>query len=195
MQNSSDSELLHIHVAAQNGGPTDVKRQVNAAVSVDSQEQEGYTPVHWAAQDGHLEATASLLRSEANLNIRDCEGFAPREIAATSGRRLCGEIQLTPIFFLAQMRNEPERPTFDAQRSQSIIACIPTPRTERNPALTFISMRSDRFIPTPRGFLRWAKTEANRRESVSSIDCMQIPGEKPCGRLRRRRSDLSPRYP
>ena len=49
---------------------------------VDARNQDGYTPLHWAAMDGHVETAALLLDRGADLEARDAHGATPLHGAA-----------------------------------------------------------------------------------------------------------------
>lgn len=49
---------------------------------VSSQDDNGYTPLHWAAKEGHRDVATSLLASKADVNAKDIFGYTPLHWAA-----------------------------------------------------------------------------------------------------------------
>jgi ankyrin repeat protein len=48
-------------------------------------DENGYTPLHWACQEGRLEAARLLIQHGADISREDNDGFCPLEISSTKG--------------------------------------------------------------------------------------------------------------
>lgn len=55
-------------------------------VDVDAADQDGWTPLHYACDRGHVEVAKLLLEEGANVNARDEARRTPLHLAALSGR-------------------------------------------------------------------------------------------------------------
>ena len=64
----------NIWVAASDGHLASVQRFVAEGVDIDSQDDNGYSPLHAAASYGHLELMQWLLDNGAKVDARDAEG-------------------------------------------------------------------------------------------------------------------------
>jgi len=62
-----------------------IKKLLNSGIDIDIKDQDEYTMLHWATQEGHLEVIKSLILEGANIHLKDEEGFTPLYIAAGSG--------------------------------------------------------------------------------------------------------------
>ena len=77
-----------IHSAAMAGDLENVKALVNAGPDlVFSKDNQGLTPLHWAAQNGPTEMVEFLLRNMADVNAKDNNGRTPLDIATRDGRK------------------------------------------------------------------------------------------------------------
>ena len=56
-------------------------------VEKNMKDEQGDTPLHLAAYEGHLEATRILLQNSVKKNIGDKGGFSPLHYAAQEGHR------------------------------------------------------------------------------------------------------------
>ena len=54
-----------------------VKRLIEAGVDVNAPECDGWTPLHFAARTGSVEAVRLLLVAGAQVNVRDSKGITP----------------------------------------------------------------------------------------------------------------------
>jgi ankyrin repeat protein len=87
---SSASFGGEIHDAARNGDLERVKALLNAnpkvVFSLDTNgDEEGCTPLHFAALNGHLDVVALLLASGAEVNATNRTGWTPLHVAAEMG--------------------------------------------------------------------------------------------------------------
>jgi len=83
---------------------------------VDTTTDEGTTPLHFAAQNGHTECVAALLDAKADANKSDDSGYTPLHVAAQEGHTECVAALLaanvdanrstksgtTPLYYAAQ---------------------------------------------------------------------------------------------
>lgn len=63
-------------------------------IDVESRLPDGYTSVHFAAQDGSVEALRFLVKSRADLNAKDSGGMSPIHLAVFFGNGLCTKLLL-----------------------------------------------------------------------------------------------------
>ena len=73
-----------IHIATQNG---DISRLIliNDGTSLDVRGRNDFTPLHYAAQNGHSGAVQVLVDAKASLDIQDSDGLTPMHYAARAG--------------------------------------------------------------------------------------------------------------
>jgi ankyrin repeat protein len=71
-----------LHTAAVNGNLKEVQRMVEAGTAPDYCDNFGRTAVWAAAQRGHKSITRFLLENSSCVNMPDCEGLTPVDIAA-----------------------------------------------------------------------------------------------------------------
>lgn len=80
--------MADIHQAAEQGDADEVDRLASGGlfrrgVDVDTQEDGwGYTPLHLAAKEGHVETVQVLLDHGASVNIQNVYGWTPLHVAA-----------------------------------------------------------------------------------------------------------------
>lgn len=66
--------------------PKLVKKYIQTGVSIDTQDNRGMTPLHWAAMSGRPDTVLVLSRAHASTNIRQENGFTPLHCIAFSDR-------------------------------------------------------------------------------------------------------------
>jgi ankyrin repeat protein len=54
---------------------------MEAGAQVNSKDKDGWTPLHWAAWNGHLDIVQILLPNGADVNAKDSDGFQPIDVA------------------------------------------------------------------------------------------------------------------
>ncbi|CAK9035500.1 unnamed protein product, partial [Durusdinium trenchii] len=74
--------------AAQQGDATEVQRLIEAGADVELQDQTRYRrrPLHYAAENGHVEVLERLLAARATVEAEDRDGYRPLHLAASKGR-------------------------------------------------------------------------------------------------------------
>ncbi|WP_241158541.1 ankyrin repeat domain-containing protein [Cohnella candidum] len=70
--------------AALKGNLKALKKIINTD-NINAGDKDGYTALHWASQNGHVNIVRFLLANGANPNVIDYEGFTPIEVATTHG--------------------------------------------------------------------------------------------------------------
>ncbi len=76
-----------VHTAAFDGDLTQVESFVKEDPSVVShRDDEGRTPLHYAARNGHLDIVQFLLKNGADINAYDTEGWTPMRFAKFKGQ-------------------------------------------------------------------------------------------------------------
>ncbi len=76
--------MKKIHIAAQDGNIEDLKKELGL-VDVNTPDEDGYTALHWASQNGHIEVVKLLIASGSNSSLVDKDGFFALEIACNNG--------------------------------------------------------------------------------------------------------------
>ena len=74
-----------LHTAAVNGNLEEVQRLVEAGIPLDNGDHFGRTALWGAAEGGHKLIIRFLLQNGSCVNIPDCEGVTPRDIAIRKG--------------------------------------------------------------------------------------------------------------
>lgn len=77
----------HIHKAAARGKLDYVRDCLEAKVSPNLKEGNGWTPLHSAARKGHLNIVKLLLRNGASVNVKDVTGRTPLDQALIGGHQ------------------------------------------------------------------------------------------------------------
>ena len=72
--------------AVQKGDLITVKELLDNGSNVNKPDKDGYTPLHWAAQEGFSQICNLLLERDADVNLPDNEGFTPLEVAVTKNQ-------------------------------------------------------------------------------------------------------------
>jgi ankyrin repeat protein len=70
-------ELENIWIASSDGDLQRVEQLIEEGVSVNAQDETGYSPMHAAVSYGHTQLIEYLLMKGANLHIRDEDGDTP----------------------------------------------------------------------------------------------------------------------
>jgi hypothetical protein len=71
--------------AAYNGNPARVVQLVGRGANVNARDDYGYTPLMWAAQQGHHLTSETLLKKGADVNAQDKQGHTALLIATVKG--------------------------------------------------------------------------------------------------------------
>ncbi len=84
-----DNGLTTLHIAAQTGNFTVLKNVVSKLVknkkSVDEVDSGGWTPLHYAAANGHLDLCEILIKEDADINASNDLDYTPLHLAAWQG--------------------------------------------------------------------------------------------------------------
>merc|ERR1719189_2304053 len=68
--------------SAQTGSTKCIEMLVSAKAKVNAVEEDGWSALHFAAKEGHLEACRTLLRHRADHQMKNSDGMTPLELAA-----------------------------------------------------------------------------------------------------------------
>ncbi|MCX5659287.1 MAG: ankyrin repeat domain-containing protein [Planctomycetota bacterium] len=68
---SDDVEREYLHTAAMGGDVAEVRELLEAKYPVNRRDFLGYTPLHWAVKNNHLEVVEILLSAGADVNASD----------------------------------------------------------------------------------------------------------------------------
>ncbi len=79
----ADRALLY---AAREGNIEAVKQHLAAGTDVNAKDDDGWTPLHGAAQGGHKEIAEILIANGADVNAKNEDGDTPLDWANQSGR-------------------------------------------------------------------------------------------------------------
>ena len=71
--------------AVQQGNLSDISNAIKNGADINGQDENGNTPLHWAAKSGNLENIKYLITTGAKINIKNKIGNAPLRWAAWSG--------------------------------------------------------------------------------------------------------------
>ncbi|PWA95292.1 leucine-rich repeat protein [Artemisia annua] len=91
-EESDELKLDAIHTFAREGDTENLIKCVEGGIAVDMKDSEGRTPLHWAVDRGHMEATELLLSKNADVNLKDNEGQTPLHYAAVCDRESIAEL-------------------------------------------------------------------------------------------------------
>jgi len=84
-----------IHDAAKAGDLTKIQALLKDNPDlVNSKETNGWTPLHWAAEQGYTNVAVLLLANKADVNAKAINGFTPLHIAAGEGNKDMVELLL-----------------------------------------------------------------------------------------------------
>lgn len=68
---------MNIWIAAADNNRKQVEKFLNSGVDVNAKDENGYTPLHAAAEYAHLDLIEFLLEKGAEINIKDNDGDSP----------------------------------------------------------------------------------------------------------------------
>jgi hypothetical protein len=81
-----ESGETQLHHCAINGLTTSVKRLLSIRnINVNVKDVNGWTPLHYAAENGHVEIARLLLQNGADVNAKGYDGWTPLHFAAIFG--------------------------------------------------------------------------------------------------------------
>jgi TonB family protein len=84
-----------IHDAARDGDLAKVKSLLQMQLgAVSSKDDNGNTPLHCAAENGHKDVVALLLANKAEVNAKNNQGETPLHVAASKGKKDIAELLL-----------------------------------------------------------------------------------------------------
>ena len=72
---------ISIHKAAYQGNIDAVRQQIAAGTDVNTQDDSGWTPLHWAASKVHNKVAKLLIEEGADVNVVNKDGLAPLDYA------------------------------------------------------------------------------------------------------------------
>ena len=81
-------EIIRLfHKAAEKGDLALYQFMVKNKIMEDTnpKDQDGFTPLHWAAKNGHVELYQWIMDQVVDKNPRDNSGFTPLHLAAKNG--------------------------------------------------------------------------------------------------------------
>ncbi|XP_061375677.1 acyl-CoA-binding domain-containing protein 1 isoform X2 [Gastrolobium bilobum] len=90
-EHGSDSKMDAIHGFAREGDMDNLLKCIENGVSVNLKDSEGRTPLHWAVDRGHLNATELLVGRNADVNPKDNDGQTPLHYAVMCEREAIAE--------------------------------------------------------------------------------------------------------
>src|SRR5262249_51093138 len=79
---SPDAQLVE---AVKNPDTVLLRALLKQGADVNSPQNDGATPLHWAAYEDHLEAADLLIRAGASINAANDMGVTPLWVACTNG--------------------------------------------------------------------------------------------------------------
>merc|ERR1712107_26740 len=78
--------------AAQGGAEACVRRLLLAAANVNATDEDFWSPLHFAAKEGHLEVCSLLLKGRSNPLMVNCDEKTPLELAKAEDVRFAHEM-------------------------------------------------------------------------------------------------------
>ena len=72
---------ISIHKAAYQGNIEAVKQHIAAGTDLNTQDDSGWTPLHWAASKVHNKTAKLLIEEGADVNVVNKDGLAPLDYA------------------------------------------------------------------------------------------------------------------
>jgi len=77
---------MSIHDAAAVGDIEAVKQHIAAGMDMDTKDENGLTPLHYATANGHKEVVELLLVS-AGVNVKSVNGLTPLDLGVSKGHK------------------------------------------------------------------------------------------------------------
>jgi ankyrin repeat protein len=90
--NSIEQELIE---AAKENNLSEIERLLSVGADVNATDTVGFTPLHWASLDGHLQVFKELLEHGADIEAKDNYGLTPLHYACYNGH-LAVVVELIP---------------------------------------------------------------------------------------------------
>ena len=78
---NTTKELITLIQAATNGDFASVQAYLDAGVDINARDNNGWSPLHWAALEGHKDIVELLINKGANVNAKDELGDTPLDFA------------------------------------------------------------------------------------------------------------------
>lgn len=79
---------MALEQAAAKGNVSEMRKLLDGGADVNEKEPfSGYTPLHWATDNGHSDAVALLLERGASVNVQNESGDTPLHVAALFGHK------------------------------------------------------------------------------------------------------------
>ncbi len=78
---TAKAPAISIHKAAYQGNIEAVKQHIAAGTDVNTQDDSGWTPLHWAASKVHNKTAKLLIKEGADVNVVNKDGLAPLDYA------------------------------------------------------------------------------------------------------------------
>ena len=72
--------------AAEYGNIETIKHHLANGTDVNAQDFDGWTPLHWAAMEGHKKIAELLIANGADVNLKNMDGNTPLQYAAMAGQ-------------------------------------------------------------------------------------------------------------
>ena len=129
-------ELERLHLAVQDGNTDEVQRLIAANAPLDSFDDVGNTPLHYAVEHERIDIATLLLDAGADVNARDEPNIGNTPLASVAGRcspavaeflinrgadpTIPGWMQLTALDRAAQRKRPEGRQVFDLLRRAAI---------------------------------------------------------------------------
>jgi ankyrin repeat protein len=74
-----------IHIVSVSGNAKDIETLITLGADVNSIGEDGYTPLHYAAEQGHLDVVKVLISNGADCDLRDKNGETAQDKAEGLG--------------------------------------------------------------------------------------------------------------
>ena len=86
MSTAQDSQIVPLEEAAAFGGQSTVRLLLREGANPNSRDRNGWSAVHWAAEEGHEDIVRLLLNEGADVNAVSSYGTSPLHCAANGGQ-------------------------------------------------------------------------------------------------------------